>query len=169
MKHLFTAALIGLASPALAAGWYFEASVECFSEYWTVTNETGEVSPRRMRGNEIWITRTDQMNELDANGTCDFNNCRVSVTLDGRSAEAGERVSIRFSNGEKLDFVAAGGDILLSNFDTAGMGATNLFVHNVRRAEWVEIGFGVQRHRFSLAGSAAALDAIRPWMTGSKR
>ena len=90
------------------------------------------------------------------------------MTLDGRNAEAGERVSIRFSNGERLDFVADGSDILLSNFDTAGMGATNLFVHNVRQAEWVEIGFGGKRHRFSLAGSAAALDAIRPWMTGGK-
>lgn len=87
MRHLFTAALIGLASPAFAAGWYFEASVEGGAEYWTFTNETGEVSPQRVRGNEIWITRTDQMNELDANGTCDFNNCRVSVTLDGRDAD----------------------------------------------------------------------------------
>lgn len=122
-----------------------------------------------MRGNEIWITRTDQMNELDANGTCDFNNCRVSVTLDGRNAGAGDRVSILFSNGEKLDFAAAGGDMLLSNFDTAGMGATNLFVHNIRQAEWVEISFGNKLHRFSLGGAAAALDAIRPWMTGGKR
>lgn len=168
MRHLLAAVLIGLAGPTFAAGWYFEASIEGGAEYWTFTNETGEVSPRRMRGNEIWITRTDQMNELDANGTCDFDNCRVSVTLDGRNAEAGERVSIRFSNGERLDFAAGGGNTLLSNFDTAGMGATNLFVHNVRRAEWVEIGFGVQRHRFSLTGSAAALDAIRPWMTGGK-
>ena len=168
MKHLFTVALIVLASPALATGWYFEASVEGSAEYWTFTNETGEVSPRRVRGNEIWITRTDQMNERDANGTCDFNNCRVSVTLDGRNAEAGERVSILFSNGERLDFRAGDSNTLLSNFDTAGMGATNLFVHNIRRAEWVEIGFGGKRHRFSLAGSAAALDAIRPWMTGNK-
>ncbi|WEF24113.1 hypothetical protein [Paracoccus sp. S3-43] len=90
-------------------------------------------------------------------------------TLDGRSAEAGERVSILFSNGENLDFVADGGDILLSNFDTAGMGVTNLFVHNVRQAEWVEIGLGGKRHRFSLAGSAAVLDAIRPWMTEDKQ
>lgn len=168
MNHLLAAALIGLASQAFAAGWYFKASVEGGAEYWTFTNETGEVSPQRVRGNEIRITRTDQMNELDANGTCDFNNCRVSVTLDGRDAEAGDRVSILFSNGERLEFMAGGGDILLTNFDTVAMGATNLFVHNVRRAEWVEIGFGGKRHRFSLAGSAAALDAIRPWMTGGK-
>ncbi|MCV2449015.1 hypothetical protein [Paracoccus sp. DMF] len=72
------------------------------------------------------------MNELDANGTCDFNNCRVSVTLDGRNTEA-----------------------------------TDLFIHTVRLAEWVEIGFGGKRHRSSLAGSAAALDVIRPWMKGN--
>lgn len=168
MRHLLAAALIGLASSAFAAGWYFEASVEGGAEYWTFTNEAGEVSPRRVRGNEIWITRTDQVNELDANGTCDFNNCSVSVTLEGRNADAGERVSILFSNGKRLDFSARGGNTLLSNFDTAGMGATNLFVHNIRRTKWVEIAFGDKRHRFNLAGSAAALDAIRPWMTGGK-
>lgn len=164
MKYLLTAALMALASPSLANGWYFEASLEGGAEYWTFTNETGEVSPRRVRGNEIWITRTDQANELDENATCDFNNCTVSVTLAGRSPKTGERVSILFSNGEKLNFAARGGEELLSNFDTAGMGATNLFVHNVRQAEWVEIGFGGRSHRFSLAGSAAALDAIRPYM-----
>lgn len=86
------------------------------------------VSPQRVRGNEIWITRTDQMNELDANGTCNFNNCRIGIALDGRNAEAGERVRILFSNSERLDFVAGGGSTLLSNFDAASMGATNLFV-----------------------------------------
>lgn len=165
MKHMLTVALIALASPSFANGWYFEASLEGGAEYWTFTNETGDVSPSRVRGNEIWITRTDQANELDENGTCDFNNCTVSVTLAGRNPEAGEPVRILFSNGEKLDFSAHGGDILLSNFDAVGMGATNLFVHNVRQAEWVEIGFGDQNHRFSLAGSAVALDAIRPFMT----
>lgn len=164
MKYLLTAALMALASPSLADGWYFEASLEGGAEYWTFTNETGEVSPRRVRCNEIWITRTDQANELDENGTCDFNNCTVNVTLEGRSPEAGERVSILFSNGEKLNFTAHRDHSLLSNFDTAGMGATNMFVHNVRQAEWVEIGFGGRSHRFSLAGSAAALDSIRPYM-----
>lgn len=168
MKHLLALILIGLARSSFADSWYFEASLEGGAEYWTFTNETGEVSPGRVRGNEIWITRTDQANELDENGTCDFNNCTVSVTLAGRSPEAGEPVRILFSNGEKLDFAARGGDILLTNFDAAGMGATNLFIHNVRRAEWVEIGFGGQSHRFSLTGSAAALDAIRPWMTGGR-
>lgn len=124
--------------------------------------------PQRVRDNESWITHTDDVNELDANGTCDFNNCRVNVTLDGRNAWAGDRVSILFSNGEKLDFTAAGGDTLLSNFDTVGMGATNLFVHNIRQAKWVEIAFGDRHHRFDLVGSAAALDAIRPWMIGGK-
>lgn len=165
MRHMLTAALIAFAGPSFADGWYFEASLEGGAEYWTFTNETGDVSPGRVRGNEIWITRTDQANELDENGTCDFNNCTVSVTLAGRSSEAGEPVRILFSNGETLDFAARGGDILLTNFDAAGMGATNLFVHNARRAEWVEIGFGGQHHRFSLTGSAAALDAIRPFMT----
>lgn len=33
MKHLFTAALITLANPAIAAGWFFEASVEGGAEY----------------------------------------------------------------------------------------------------------------------------------------
>ncbi|MBK4218098.1 hypothetical protein JJJ17_19400 [Paracoccus caeni] len=54
----------------------------------------------------------------------------------------------------------------MSNYSTAGMGPTNLFDHNLRRAAWVEIGFGGMQHRFNLAGSAAALDAIKPYLSG---
>lgn len=107
------------------------------------------------------------MNGLDANGTCDFNNCTVTATLAGREPAAGERVSILFSNGERLDFAASGSQALMSNYNTAGMGATNLFVHNLRRAAWVEIGFGGLHHRFDLAGSVAALDAIKPYLAVS--
>lgn len=152
----------------MAGGWYFEASIEGGAEYWPFTDEIGDVSPQRVRGNEIWITRTDQMNELDAGGTCAFNSRRVSVTLDGRNAEAGERVIILFSNVERLDLAAGGGNTLISNLNSAGMGATNLFVHNIRWAEWAEIGFGDKRQRFSLVGPTAALDAIRTWTTGGK-
>ena len=166
MKARLAALMMALASPALADGWYFEASLEGGAEFWTFTNETGDASPRRQRGNEIWITRTDEANGLDANGTCDFNNCTVTVTLAGRGPAAGERVSILFSNGERLDFAASGSQALMSNYSTAGMGATNLFVHNLRRAAWVEIVFGGMQHRFDLAGSAEALDAIKPYLTG---
>lgn len=55
----------------------------------------------------------------------------------------------------------------MSNYSTAEMEATNLFVHNLRRAAWVEIGFGGMQHLFDLVGSAAALDAIRPDLTGN--
>lgn len=165
MKGCLAALLMVLASPALADGWYFKASLEGGAEFWTFTNETGDASPRRQRGNEIWISRTDEVNGLDANGTCDFNNCTVAVTLAGRGPTAGERVSILFSDGERLDFAASGSQALMSNYSTAGMGATNLFVHNLRLAAWVEIGFGGMQHRFDLTGSAAALDAIKPYLT----
>lgn len=164
MKAFLATLMMVLASPALADGWHFEASLEGGAEFWTFTNETGDVSPRRQRGNEIWISRTDEMNGLDENGTCDFNNCTVTATLAGRGPAAGERVSILFSNGERLNFAASGSQTLMGNYSTAGMGATNVFVHNLRRAAWVEIGFGGVQHRFDLAGSAAALDAIKPWL-----
>lgn len=167
MKAYLAALMMALASPAAADGWYFEASLEGGAEFWTFTNETGDVSPRRQRGNEIWISRTDEVNGLDKNGTCDFNNCTVTVTLSGRGPAAGELVSILFSNGERQDFAASGSQSLISNYSTAGMGATNLFVQNLRRAAWVEIGFGGMLHRFDLAGSAAALDAIKPYLTGT--
>lgn len=166
MKFALTAALLAMASPALAEGWYFEASLEGGAEFWTFTNETGDVSPRREMGDEIWITRTDQVNDLGPGGTCDFNNCSVSVMLGGVGPEAGQQVQIRFSNGEDLAFSARGGEILFDNFSTAGMSATNQFVANIRAAEWVEINFGGRSHRFSLAESAKALDAIQPYLTG---
>lgn len=84
--------------------------------------------------------------------------------LGGAGPEAGQQVQIRFSNGTELAFPARGGEILFDNFSTAGMGATNQFVTSIRAAEWVEISFGGRSHRFSLAGSAKALDAIRPYL-----
>lgn len=164
MKTALAAVLIALATPVLADGWYFEASLEGGAEFWTFTNATGEVSPRRVRGDEIWITRSGEVNPLAPDGACDFDNCAVSVTLDGQAAVAGEPVRITFSNGETLEFAARSGDVLFDNYSTAGMGATNRFVQNVRAAEWVEIGFGGRSHRFSLAGSTKALDAIRPYL-----
>ena len=164
MKGVLTAALIALASPAIADGWYFEASLEGGAEFWTFTNANGDVSPRRVRGDEIWITRSGEVNQLGLDGSCDFNNCSVSVTLGGHTPTAGERVQVTFSNGEALDFSARGGEALFDNYSTAGMGATNLFVQNIRAAEWVEIGFGGRTHRFSLTGSTKALDAIRPYL-----
>ena len=164
MKAVLIAALIALASPAFVDGWYFEASIEGGAEFWTFTNATGDVSPRRARGDEIWITRSDEVNSFGPNGSCDFNNCSVSVTLNGQAAAAGERVQITFSNDEALDFAARGGEVLFDNYATAGMGATNRFVQNIRAAEWVEISFGGRSHRFSLAGSSKALDAIQPYL-----
>lgn len=165
MKRILAlCALLCAASPAAAGGWHFVASLEGGAEFWTFTNETGDASPRRIRGNEIWVTRSDEVNTLGRDGTCDFNNCRVAVSLDGHAPQAGERVEIRFSNGDTLAFAAPGGPDLMSNYDTAGMGATNLFVHDIRRAEWVQIAFGGCSHRFALQGSAAALDAIIPYL-----
>ncbi len=165
MKRILAlCALLCTASPAAAGGWYFVASLEGGAEFWTFTNEAGDASPRRLRGNEIWITRSDEVNTLGQDGTCDFNNCRVAVSLGGHASQAGERVEIRFSNGDTLAFAAPGGPDLMSNYDTAGMGATNLFVHDIRRAEWVQIAFGGRSHCFALQGSAAALDAIIPYL-----
>lgn len=164
MKAVLISALIALASPAFADGWYFEASIEGGAEFWTFTNATGNVSPRRVRGDEIWITRSDEVKSFGPDGSCDFNNCSVSVTLGGQAPAAGERVEITFSNGEALDFAARGSEVLFDNYATTGMGATNRFVQNIRAAQWVEISFGGRSHRFSLAGSSKALDAIRPYL-----
>lgn len=164
MKSLFTAALIALASPVMAEGWYFEASLEGGAEFWTFTNATGEVSPRRKMGDEIWIIRSDEVSELGPDGACTFDNCAVKVMLGGRFPAARERVQVTFSNGEALDFEARGGEVLFDNYSTAGMGATALFVSNIRAAEWVEVSFGGRTHRFSLVGSAKALDAIRAYL-----
>jgi hypothetical protein len=76
-------------------------------------------------------------------------------------------VKVLFSNGKTLDIqynARGGSDVLLGNFTTAGMGATGIFDDNIRAAEWVEISFGTDSHRFSLAGSAKALDAIQPYL-----
>lgn len=164
MKTLFSAALITLASPAMAGGWYFEASLEGGAEFWTFTNATGDVSPRRKMGDEIWIIRSDEVNGLGPDGACTFDNCVVKVMLGGQVPAARERVQITFSNGEVLDFEARGGEVLFDNYSAAGMGATALFVSNIRAAEWVEVGFGGRAHRFGLVGSAKALDAIRVYL-----
>lgn len=164
MKTLFSAALIALASPVMAEGWYFEASLEGGAEFWTFTNATGDVSPRRKMDDEIWIIRSDEVSELGPDGACTFDNCAVKVMLGGQVPAARERVQITFSNGEALDFEARGGEVLFDNYSAAGMGATALFVENIRAGEWVEVGFGGRAHRFSLAGSARALDAIQPYL-----
>ncbi|WP_066708729.1 hypothetical protein [Celeribacter ethanolicus] len=164
MKAILTAALIALSSPAMAEGWYFEASLEGGAEFWTFTNATGDVSPRRKMGDEIWIIRSDEVNGLGPDGACSFDNCTVKVMLGGQVPGSRERVQVTFSNGEALDFEARGGEVLFDNYSTAGMGATALFVENIRAAKWVEVGFGGRAHRFSLMGSAKALDAIQPYL-----
>ncbi|UWQ01043.1 hypothetical protein K3X44_11105 [Aliiroseovarius crassostreae] len=164
MKFALTAALLAAASPALAEGWYFDASLEGGAEFWTFTNATGEVSPRREMGDEIWIIRSDEVNELGPDGACTFDNCAVKLMLGGQVPAARERVQITFSNGETLDFEARGGEILFDNYSTAGMGATALFASNIRAAEWVEVSFGGRSHQFSLEGTAKALDAIQPYL-----
>lgn len=164
MNWLIAAAIALLAAPAFADSWYFEASLKGGAESWTFTNAKGDVSPRRNRGDEIWIIRSDQAGDLEPDGTCTFNNCAVKVMLGGQLPAARERVQIAFANGQALDFEARGGEVLFDNYSTAGMGATGLFVDNIRSAKWVEISFGGRSHRFSLAGSANALDAIRPYL-----
>jgi hypothetical protein len=164
MKTLLTTALIALASPVMAEGWHFEASLEGGAEFWTFTNATGDVSPRREMGDEIWIIRSDEVSELGPDGACTFDNCAVKVMLGGRFPAGRERVQVTFSNGKALDFEARGGEVLFDNYSTAGMGATALFVENIRAAEWVEVSFGGRVHRFSLTGSAKALDAIQPYL-----
>ncbi|MCL3880715.1 hypothetical protein [Marivita sp. GX14005] len=164
MKAVLAATLIALASPVIAEGWYFEASLEGGAEFWTFTNAAGEVSPLRVMGDEIWIIRSDEVNELGPDGSCTFDNCAVKLMLGGHVPAARERVRITFSNGETLDFEARGGEILFDNYSTAGMGATALFANNIRAAEWVEISFGGRSHQFSLEGTAKALDAIQPYL-----
>lgn len=164
MKWLIAAAFAALAAPAFADGWYFEASLEGGAEFWTFTNATGDASPRRNQGDEIWIIRSDQIGDLGSDGACTFDNFAVKVMLGGQVPAARDWVQIAFSNAEALNFDARGGEVLIDNYSTAGMGATGMFVDNIRAAKWVEISFGGRSHRFSLAGSAKALDAIRPYL-----
>ena len=166
MKFLLICALMAFAHPAVA-DWYFEASLEGGAEFWTYTNADGNVSPRRVKGDEIWITRTNAVNGLGSDGACSFDNCTITVYINGRLPRGQKLVKVRFSNGKVLDFqysAGGGSDVLLSNFTTAGMGATGIFVGNIRSAEWVEINFSGRQHRFDLAGSSKSLDAIRPYL-----
>ncbi|NHF71535.1 hypothetical protein [Paracoccus xiamenensis] len=164
MKWQIAAAFTALATPAFADGWYFEASLEGGAEFWTFTNATGDANPRRNRSDEIWIIRSDQIGDLGSDGACTFENCAVKVMLGGQVPAARDRVQIAFANGQALDFEARGGEVLFDNYSTAGMGATGMFVDNIRAAKWVEISFGGRSHKFSLAGSAKALDAIQPYL-----
>lgn len=164
MKWLIAAVFAAFAAPAFADGWYFEASLEGGAEFWTFTNATGDASPRRNRGDEIWVIRSDQAGDLGPDGACTFENCAAKVMLGGQVPEVGGRVQIAFANGQALDFEARGGEVLFDNYSTAGMGATRMFEDNIRAAKWVEISFGARFHRFSLAGSTKALDAIRPYL-----
>jgi len=73
-------------------------------------------------------------------------------------------VKVRFFQWQGVEFQhSAGGgpDVLLSNFTTAGMGATGIFADSIRVAEWGEVSFGADNHGFNLSGSAKALDAIK--------
>lgn len=164
MKTLFTAALLCLSTPLAAQDWYFRASLEGGAEYWTYTNETGEVSPLRQWGTELWIIKSDVAEFLGENGACTFNNCSVAVTIDGQYPAPGELGQIVFSNGVEMAFSGIGQHEIFNNSATVGMGTTNNFVKNIREAAWVDISFGGMTHRFSLAGSSKALDEILPYL-----
>ena len=164
MKNLLLSLALSLGTTASADQWYFEASLEGGAEYWAYTNETGDVSPRRDWGTELWIIKSDTVEFLGENGKCTFSNCSVAFTIDGQSAAPGELGQIVFSNGVEMAFYGTGQPEVFNNSATVGMGTTNNFVGNIRTAEWVDISFGGRTNRFSLAGSSAALDGVLPYL-----
>jgi hypothetical protein len=106
MKFLLICALMAFAHPAVA-DWYFEASLEGGAEFWTYTNADGNVSPRRVKGNEIWITRTNAVNGLGSDGACSFDNCTITVYINGRLPRGQKLVKVIsvLNNGHDLKFV----------------------------------------------------------------
>jgi len=90
MKFLLIANLLVIARPA-TANWYFEASLEGGAEFWTYTNEDGNVSPGRVKGNEIWATRTDAVNDLGPDGACSFDNCTATIYINAICHGIGSR------------------------------------------------------------------------------
>ncbi len=147
-----------------AEQWHFEASLEGGAVYWTFINDTGEVSPLREKTNEFWITRSDDAQDLGANGACTFSNCSVTVYLDGHLPPPGALVTLTFSNQETFQFQGNGAEDALNNTATLGMGTTNNVVANVRSAAWVDVQFDGRSHRFDLTGSSAALDQINRYL-----
>lgn len=79
-------------------------------------------------------------------------------------ADVGEQGRIVFSSGEEFSFTAQGFDGIFNYSATVGRGTTNGFVRKIRAAQWVDISFGGESHRFSLTGSGRALDQIQPYL-----
>lgn len=165
MRFLWVVCLCVVAPLTASANeWYFNASLEGGAVFWTYTNDTGEVSPRRQKTNEIWVSRSNEVQNFGQNGACTFNNCWVTFYLNGELPAPGSLVTIAFSNGETFQFQGNGTEEALNNSATIGMGTTNNVIRNIRGASWIDVSFDGMAHRFSLSGSSAALDEIAPYL-----
>ncbi len=142
MKFLLIASLLTFAQPA-TADWYFEASLEGGAEFWTYTNEDGNVSPHRVKGNEIWVARMDAVNELEPDGACSFDNCTVTIYINGRLPRDREQVKVRFSNGKTMDFqfsAGGGSDVLLPEC-TITQRWSYIFDQIAANLRWIRVSF----------------------------
>lgn len=147
------------ANPALA-NWDAERLPEDAPAFAVFTNDLGYLSADASATQQILIHKTEARTTLGPNGTCSYDNCTVSVIVDGLRPAAGERVNIYFSQGDLLEIEAASDDALFSNSNWDGKQTTNQFVRSVGLAEWVIISFGGVSNRFSLSGSRDAFGAV---------
>lgn len=147
------------AGPALA-NWNVERLPEATPSFNVFTNDLGYLSAESVATQQILIHKSEARENLAPNGSCSFDNCVVSVIVDGQRPAAGERVNIYFSQGDLLEIEAASDDALFSNSDWDGKQTTNQFVRSIALAEWVIISFGDVSNRFSLSGSRDAFGAV---------
>jgi hypothetical protein len=122
----------------------------------------GEGQPDGRRGNQLTLILDPNKSSLRPHGTCSASDCTVKVILNGRLPQPGQMISVRFSNGVHASWRHEDGVALTDNYTRAKISRMNGFYRAMRTSNWVEIGFGRDSHRFSLNGSNAAMDAIRP-------
>lgn len=152
-----TIVLALLATPALAE-WSMERLPADAPEFAVFTNDLGRLAPDTTH--EILIHKSEAQQQLGPNGTCSFQNCTISVVIDGLRPAAGERVEIYFSQGDLMEVPAASDHHIFSNNDWDGKFMTNQFAGSVASAEWVIVQFGDQSHRFTLRGASDAFASV---------
>jgi hypothetical protein len=152
-----------LHAPLLAQDWSYQApdpSTDGSPFFYAWTG--GPDYPDSNEGNQLTLIRDPHKSSLHPHGVCSFGDCTLKVSLAGKLPQQGQLVTVRFSNGVRSQWNHASGVALIDNYSRAKTGLMNGFYRAMRVSNWVEIGFGGERHRFSLRGSNAAIDQIRP-------
>lgn len=165
-KLAMTSALLCVGSAAaLAQEWRYQApQIDSDGSPFFFTYLNDDKYPDRATGNGITLIRDPLKSTRASNGRCSFDNCTFKVVIDGHFAAKGDEVSVLFSNGQKMAWKHGADVRFLDNYRRFSMGRTNDFYDNMRASGWVDIAYGGRSHRFSLAGSNAAMDAIIPFL-----